>query len=129
MLRKLKLILCGLLVSLLWTVAATAAVGPTRGTAPFQPKLPFNPTCAIKVDPPVEALRVNQFDYKVFGYVRYCAVRLLNGNVRVAIINQFTNGNHFLGSLGDVTQVDWKTISRNVFESVRSWSWNFNRCK
>ena len=76
---------------------AVARKGPPIGSAAFKPVLGFNPSCTHKgMSPPVEDLGVNEYEDKVFGYVRYCAVPE-GDSVRVKII---TNGQMAINSTG-----------------------------
>lgn len=137
------------------TVGVAAAPGPLTGTASFKPQLPFNPACTVKAPPPFADLTVQAYDKKIFVYTRYCAVGLPLGQVRVQILEQFTDGFHsgaitacatqvWLTSRGtevlrtsvrtpvsagdDKTLVETKPMSRRQFDAVTSWSWNFDKC-
>jgi hypothetical protein len=137
------------------TTSAIARKGPPIGTAAFKPVLGFNPTCTHKgTSPPVEDLGVNEYEDRVFGYVRYCALPEGDG-VRVKIINEWTNGHRFDGDTvcsahawlkDDGTRVltvthrvgvnprssrlliDPFLLTKSDFEKVASWSWRFQPC-
>lgn len=136
--------------------SAVARKGPPVGSAPFKPVLGFNPSCTHKgMSPPVEDLGVNEYEDKVFGYVRYCAVPE-GENVRVKIINEWTNGHRVDGDTvcsahawskddgsrvltvthrvgvnprGSRLLIDPFLLSRSDFDKVSNWSWRFEPCK
>lgn len=144
------------LAIVLGTQQVMAQQGPMFGTQVFKPKLGFNPNCGIKeVPPPFPQLGFQKYSDKIYGYVRYCAVKR-GDKVLVKIINEWTNGttrtaynlcsyhgwsgdngtvfqvNHVgvsvKGGNGDKIIPNQKIITLEQFKSIRYWTWGFSYC-
>jgi hypothetical protein len=153
--RSFVAVFWAILVALYLHGSPAAATGPLTGTENFKPQLPFNAACTIKAPPPFPDLTVQAYDRKIFVYTRYCAVGLPTGQVRVEILEQFTDGFHSgsitacatqvwltahgtevlksamrteVGAGDDKTLVETRVLGRGEFHAVSSWSWNFDKC-
>lgn len=149
------LVLLVVTFSTLLSIGPATAFGPLTATKTFVPKAPYNAACSIKVPPPIPDLAVQSYDTKIFVYTRYCATRVPSGQIRVQILQQFTNGfggkgitvcntNVWLAKDGtrlhknvkitgidshaDFIVADKFSMTEADFKNVRSWSWNFRKC-
>lgn len=151
--------IAALVLALALALTATPSLadkGPPKGSAPFTPVLGYNPGCQLfGVDGPIKELGVNEYEDRVYGYVRYCANDNGNGTVTVKIINYYTNGHLWdgdtvcsahswltpegrsvlqtkhrvgLNSRSERRLDDTFTLSKADFNNVSEWRWEFTPC-